>query len=83
MRSASRNPLVIEKERPLALALEQRIGGNRRAHFDGADLTRCDCGNPGQCRAGRELPRRGGIPIGFRVSESSLRATSVPQGAAR
>ena len=27
-----------EKQRPLALALEQRIGGDRGAHFDGGDL---------------------------------------------
>jgi hypothetical protein len=37
MRSASAKPRVIDERRALALALEQRVGGDRRAHLHGVD----------------------------------------------
>jgi hypothetical protein len=44
MRSRSPNPFGDEQKRSVALALEQRVGGDRRAHlhrFDGAGRDRC------------------------------------------
>ena len=60
-----------QKQRPLALALQERIGGDRRAHFDGGDLLARDR------RAGLEpqqmadaMHRR--VPIGFGIFRKQL-----------
>ena len=68
MRSASRKPLRDHQQRPLALALEQRVGGDRGAHADIADAP-AGIGAPGgEARAGRgcPAPRRRDRPPGSR-----------------
>ena len=55
-----------QKQRPLALALEQRVGRYRRAHLDGTDaLTR----NRGGRRQSKQVPDavHGRIAVGFRI----------------
>ncbi len=52
MRSASANPRVIAEQRAIALALEQRIRGNRGAHLHGFDRV---------ARQRRRRPRAQGI----------------------
>ena len=62
---------MIRSSVALALALEQRIGGDRRAHLDGADRGRGD-------RLARAQTQQvanalhGGVAIGFRVVRQQL-----------
>ena len=68
------------QQRALALALEQRVGGDRGAHLHGADAAGRDRLALRSGRAGRGCParRRRDRPPGF--SDSSLCAVSVPSG---
>jgi hypothetical protein len=45
-----------DQQRAVALALKQRIGGDRGAHLDVPDAFRRDRRCPGRCRAGRGCP---------------------------
>src|SRR5262249_55299975 len=64
-------PFGHEQERALALALEQGVGGDRRAHLDGADATRGD--RRIACKAEQVADAvDGGVAIGFRILRQEL-----------
>ena len=68
------------QQRALALALEQRVGGHRRAHLDGLDRVRRELSAPAAGRGARGCrgSRRPGSVPGF--SDSSLWVTRRPSG---